>query len=216
MQVAVLLASAGCSVADNLDFHDIVTELDRIVTIEGSGAERKVLYAERAQTSAWYMRQFLLLPMRWLLGATLGTTQETVFENASGHVRELLLELPDETGRDLLACADATRRFGRIAEIDGNAQSRIVAIDGMAAMVDQLRLRLFDGSFEQLGEVVEPGRLTAARAGIQVARPEVRGEQPWDDARLRPYLESLSTIVEAPLGDWVQRLLLIEDLIVLY
>lgn len=212
---AALLLASSCSVADNLSYTDIVTELDRIVTIQGTGADRRVVYAARAQTSAWYMRQFLLLPFGWLLGPTLGYTQETVFENASGHVRELLLELPDETGSDLLACANATSRFGWIAELDGNGSSRIVAIDGMATLVARLGIPMFAVSFEHLGESVAPERLIAARAGIQVGRPEVRGEEPWDDARLQPYLEALDTIVEAPLDDWTQRLLLIEDLIVL-
>jgi hypothetical protein len=212
----VLLLCAACSVADNLSYGEIVDELDGIVRIEGTGADRRIAYADRAPTSAWYMRWFLFVPIRPVLGFLFGGKQEGPIENPAGHVRELIRELPDETGGDLLACANAATRLGWIAEAEGNGQSRIVAIDGLANVVQQLQIDLFAGSLDRIGAPADPERLASARANIETGRPEARGATPWDDQRLQPYLDALAAVVANPLEDWQERLRLLATLIELY
>ncbi len=211
-----LLLAGACSVADNLSYDEIVVELDGIVRIEGSGTQRRVAYADRAETSGWYMRWFLLVPIRGALGLLFGPRQDGAIENPAGHVRELLRELPDETGSDLLACANATSRLAWIAELENNGESRIVAIDGLASVITEQQIDLFGRPLDRLGSSLDAARVATARAGLQVARPEVRGNAQWDDVRLRPYLDALTAIVADPLDDWVLRLLLVEDLSELY
>ena len=212
----VLLLCASCSVADNLSYGEIVDELDGIVRIEGTGSERRVAYADRATTSAWYMRWFLLVPIRPVLGFVFGGKQEGQIEDPAGHVRELIRELPDETGGDLLACANAATRLAWIAEVEGNGQSRIVAIDGLAGIVQQLEIDLFAGPLDRIGAPADAERLAAARASLEAGRPEARGATPWDDARLQSYIDGLAVAVAAPLEDWQPRLHLLETMIVLY
>src|SRR5262245_34785487 len=206
----MLLLCGSCSVADNLSYGEIVDELDGIVRIEGTGADRRIAYADRAPTSAWYMRWFLLVPIRPVLGFVFGGTQEGPIENPAGHVRELMRELPDETGGDLLACANAATRLAWIAEVEGNGQSRIVAIDGLASVVQQLRIDLFAGQLDRTGAPADAERLAAANANIETGRPEARGPTPWDDQRLEPYIGALAAVVADPLEDWQQRLHLLE------
>src|SRR5262245_4573156 len=122
---AALLASSGCSVADNLSSGEILTEIDDIVR-PPDGQQLK--YAERAQVSSWYMRFFLFVPIRGALGFVFGRTHEEELENPVAHVRELMRELPDETGGDLITCAQAATRFAWVAEFEKNAQSRVVAV----------------------------------------------------------------------------------------
>jgi hypothetical protein len=212
----ILLLAGACSVADNLSYGEIVDELDGIVRIEGTGPERRVAYADRAPTSAWYMRWFLLVPIRPVLGFVFGGKQESVIENPAGHVRELMRELPDETAGDLLACANAATRLAWIAEVEGNGQSRIVAIDGLASVVQQLQIDLFAGPLDRIGAPADAERLAAARASIETGRPEARGSTAWDDQRLQPYIDSLAAFVADPLEGWQQRLHLLETMIELY
>ncbi|HZN39133.1 MAG TPA: hypothetical protein VFD82_10045 [Planctomycetota bacterium] len=214
--LGVLLLGAACSVADNLSYGEIVDELDGIVRIEGTGTERRVAYADRAPTSAWYMRWFLLVPIRPVLGFVFGATQDGPIENPAGHVRELIRELPDETGGDLLACANAATRLAWIAEVEGNGQSRIVAIDGLAGVVQQLHIDLFAGPLDRIGAPADTERLASAHANIETGRPEARGPTPWDDQRLEPYIAALATVAADPLEEWQQRLHLLETLIKLY
>ena len=128
--LGMLLGNVACSAADNLSYREITAELDGIVRLEGTGPTQRLAYAEHAETSAWYMRSPLTLPVRFLLGPLFGARHERQLENPSGHVRELLAELADETGTDLVTCSDAIVRFGRIAELDPSAGNRIVALDG--------------------------------------------------------------------------------------
>lgn len=209
-----LLVAGGCSVADNLSFGEIVTELDGIVTIVGDGEARSVHYADRAPVSAWYMRQFLLVPIRWMLGPVFGYRTEQEIENPAGHVRELLIELPDEVS-GLEAGAQAVTRCGWLAELDANGYSRVVAIDDLVAVGRELELPVFAGPFDQLGVTLDPATLDAARAGIASARPDQRrGELSTADRTA--YAASLQRLTAQPLAAWTERLLLVEDLVLLH
>ena len=209
----VALLTSACSVADNLSYDEIVTELDGIVTITGKGTDRRVVYAETAAVSAWYMRQFWLVPVRWMLGPLLGYRHATTIENPAGHVRDLLRELPDEMGSDIMAVAQATTRLGWIAELDQNGNSRVVALDGLAAAAQALGLELFVDSVEDLGKVSTVEQMEAARAVIAGARPDLRATPRLEDTRLDGYCGALGALVERPLAEWTQRLLLVQDLI---
>lgn len=211
---STLFLASACTVADNLSFGEIVTELDGIVTIVGDGQVRSVRYADKAPVSAWYMRQFWLVPIRWVLGPVFGYRAVHEIENPPGHVRALLQELPDETGGDLLACAQATTRFGWIAELDTNGLSRVVAIDGLVAAAEQLELPAFAGDYLQLGVPLAAERLAAARRTIAATRPDQRDHAATDPER-DAYLAALAELTAQPLESWADRLLLVEDLVVL-
>jgi hypothetical protein len=201
----------GCSVADNLSGDEIVAECDGIVTVVGSDTERRIEYATKAPVAAWYMRQFWLVPIRWVLGPVFGHRTLSEIESPSTHVRQLLEELPDETGGDVVACARATTRFGWIAEADSNGNSRVVGIDGLVAMAGQLEIPLFAGSFEAIGLPLDATRRDEARRVIQAQRPDARGEGAGE--QLADYRQALATLTERPLAEWTQRLLLVEDLV---
>ena len=210
LAVAALLA--GCSAAENITCDEILTELDSIVRIEGGGADRRVSYAERAPVMSWYMRFWLLSPIRAPLGWIFGTRTEDELDPPAGHVRELLLELPDETGSDLLICAGAITRLAWLAEFETNAQTRVVAIDGLSRLVQQLELPLFAAEFERLAEPLAPQALLLARAGVQTGRPSVRPTSTWTEAQRRPYQEALQGLTSAPLAEPVARILLVQEL----
>lgn len=200
----------ACSVADNLSDDEIITECDGIVTIVGTGNDRRVEYAQTAAVSSWYMRQFWLWPIRWALGPIFGYRGVDELESPTMHVRTLLQELPDETS-GLLSCARATTRFGWIAEIDANGNSRVVGIDGLVAMAVQLEVPLFAGDFEELGRPLDKAKQDEARRVIQQKRPDARGDASGE--QLQDYKQALAALTERPLPEWPQRLLLIEDLI---
>lgn len=212
----LVLAAAGaassCSVADNLTYDEIVTELDGIVTVAGEGDGRAIHYADEAPVSAWYMRQFWLEPFHWVLGFTFGARGMAKLENPSGHVRQLLQELPDQLDDDVLTCAQAAIRFGWIAELDANGNSRVVALDGLARVADLIDAPVFPTGFETLVANADPARLSAARTGVQAHRPEARGGVPLGDAGVEQYRSALGALVERPLPDWSQRLLVTQDL----
>lgn len=207
-----LLACSACSVADNLSYDEIVTELDGIVTVAGEGGERSIQYADRAPVSAWYMRQFWLVPVRWGLGLVFGSRHESSLDNPAGHVRALLQELPDELPSDAFSGAQATLRFGWIAELDGNGSSRVAALDGLAAVVERLGLSIFAPGFEGLVAGPEPRVLADARADLHAHRPETRNGQALADADREAYRKALAALVERPLEDWRHRLLVVQDL----
>lgn len=213
---AGLVEFAGCSVADNLSAGEILEELDAIVRIEGTGDDRRIDYLERVEVSAWYMRAFLLVPLRGALGWTFGRRQQVTLDHPSAHVRGLLRELPDETAGDLATCAYAASRFGWLAELDRNPETRVLGLDGLAAISGQLALEPFAGSFDDLMLPPDPQQLALARAGVQAARPEARAGREWSDASLQPYGEALAALTARPLEGWAERLLLIEDLNALY
>lgn len=209
---AGLALLGGCSVADNLSAGEILEEIDAIVRIEGTGDDRRIDYLERVQVSSWYMRAFLLVPVRGVLAWTFGRRQEVTLEHPSAHVRELLRELPDETGADLLTCAYSVSRFGWLAELDRNPETRVLALDGLAAMSGQLGLEPFAADFDELMVPADQEALALARAGVLAGRPEARAGAAWPDASLEPYRDALATLTGRPLDGWAERLLLIEDL----
>jgi hypothetical protein len=161
---------------------------------------------------SWYMRFWLLSPIRTPLGWIFGTRTEDELDPPAGHVRELLLELPDETGSDLLVCAGAITRLSWLAEFETNAQTRVVAIDGLSRLVQQLELPLFAAEFQQLAEPLAPQALLLARAGVQTGRPSVRPTSAWTEAQRRPYREALQNLTSAPLAEPVARILLVQEL----
>ena len=213
-----LLAAAvpACTAADNLSSAEILAELDQIVRIEGSGAELAVRYEERARVSRWYLRSPLTQPVRWPLMVLFGRTVEDELPNPARHVRELLVELPDEVGGDLLVGALAAVRFGWIGELEQNAQSRLVAIDGLAAVAQDLGLELFRGDFDRFGAPVDPARLAAARAGVSAGRPEARGDAAWTEVEATPYATALAQLTAQPLEGSLDRLRLLEEVTALY
>lgn len=213
LPATLLLATAGCTVADNLSFEEIITELDNVAATHPDRADGKVTYAERAEVSTWYVRQWWLWPFRWALGPVFGWRSMQKLENPAEHVRQLLIELPDETGGDLLPCALATVRMAWLAELASNGSSRIAALDGLAAMAAQLGLALFQDPATLDGVGPDDAHLLAARAAAQVGRPELRADSTWDDTRLQAYADAVTGLTDRPLADWMQRIALVEQLI---
>ncbi len=209
---ATLVAlAASCSVAGNLSAPEILRELDAIVRIDGSGADRTVKYAERATVSSWYARSLLLLPLRGPLVFVFGGRSEQPLESPAAHVRELLRELPYKLGEELVLAAQASVRLGWIAELETNAQSRVVAIDGLTQLAIDLQLPLFGGDFQRFGAPANPEQLAQARAGVNLGRPEVRTGDRWNATALRPYGEAVTQLAAAPLDNPIARLLLLEE-----
>lgn len=209
---AALFAGGGCSVADNLSSAEILTEVDGIVRVVPAADGQRLRYAERAQVSSWYMRWFLFVPIRGALGFLFGGTHEGELENPTAHVRDLLRELPDETGGDLITCAQAATRYAWIAELETNAQSCVVAIDGLAGMLQQLEVSLFEGDLTRVGMSLDPARLAAARAGVQLGRPDARGDAALEPSRLQVYVGALGELTSAPLDSAAARVMLAEQL----
>jgi hypothetical protein len=210
---AVVAGSSSCTVADNLSAGEILDELDAIVTVRPAGADTAVLYATRADISRWFARaSLLLLPIRPVLVAMLGGTANDTIELPRAHVRELLRELPDEVGRDPLLAALAVSRLGWIAEYEQNAQSRVVAIDGLARIAAAAALPVFQGDFARLGVVVDPEAFLAAKAAIAVGAPAARGAVPWAAAAADAYARGLASLTAAPLDSGGGRLRLLEEL----
>lgn len=216
--LALLLGCSlwGCTAADNLNYTEITTELDGIATFVGSGPSRQVEYAERAPVAAWYMRSPLTWPLRWPLGLVFGARHEGELENAAGHVRELLVELPDEAAGDLVAGSDAFVRLSLFAEVDPGVATQITALDCLGQLAVQLQLPMFAAAMESFGLSADPTRLAAARAAIRLGRPEQRATQVWDEARRANYREALATLVERPLPGWPDRLALVGELATLW
>jgi hypothetical protein len=206
----------GCTAADNLTYAEITTELDGIVHVEGTGASRRITYAERANISSWYMRSPVTWPLRWPLGLILGGRHEADLENAAGHVHELIVELPDEAGSDLAACADAAVRLALLAELDPGVGTQIVAIDALARICEQVQAPVLVGEFTQVGVLADPTLTAAARAAVQLGRPDRRSLPEWTTARAENYRAGIASLVDRPLPVWSERLSLIGDLIDLW
>ncbi|MCA8966213.1 MAG: hypothetical protein H6838_17060 [Planctomycetes bacterium] len=206
------LLLAGCTAADNLSYDELVTEFDGIVTVAGNAPDRRIDYAESAPVSAWYMRQFWLVPLRWPLGWVFGVRHTSKLDNPSRHVRELLVELPDETGSGYDENAQCLLRMGWIAALDSSVASRIVALDGLATSARRLALPVLEGSPEELLAPPDPTGFQAAREAVQAGRPEIRQAATWDDAKAAAYGAALEQLVAAPLADVASRLLLAQDL----
>ncbi len=216
LAAAALFTGGACTVADNLTAGEILSEYDNIVRVDPPASSPRLHYEKKAQVSSWYMRSFLFVPMRGVLGFLFGRTHEAELENAKAHVRELLRELPDETGGDLVTCAQAATRYAWIAQLDANAQSRVVAIDGLAAMLQQLESPLFEGDLTRVGMPIDPSTLATARAGVQLGRPDARGDAPLEPSRLQTYVHALGELTSAPLDGAAARVVLAEQLTQLY
>ena len=201
----------SCSVADNLAADEMLVEFDHIVQLGGTGVERTIDYAERADVTAWYMRFWLFVPIRGGLGWLFGTRGPMELAAPVGHVRELLSELPDETSGDLLLCALTASRLAWLAEFDASVQTRIVAIDGLVDMLQQLQLAAFKPPFDALGTPATAEQLAIARAGVQGGRPDARSAAATT-ATLRPYREALASLSARPLADAEARIRLVEEL----
>lgn len=210
-----LLFAGGCTVADNLSAPELLGELDRIVRVEGSGSEVRLRYERSALVSTWYVRAAVLWPFAPLLGFCFGRTTTSTLDNPTAHVRELLRELPDETGDDLLLCGQAAVRLGWIVDLETSAHSRVVGIDGLAAIATQLDLPLFSDLL-RAATGPDPDRLAAARAGFAMARPVVRAADMTGAERLQPYVDALGMLTAQPLADAFSRLSLLDDLVVAY
>ncbi|MCK5943862.1 MAG: hypothetical protein KAI24_17895, partial [Planctomycetes bacterium] len=207
----LLPAMAGCTVADVLSSGEILEELDEIVRIDGSGEDRRVVYANEAMLSRDFMRMVLLAPIRTPLALMFGRRSMRELDNPGAHVRELLRELPDETDGDLLTCAAACSRFAWMAELDDNPLTRIRSIDGLSRISRQLGLLPFEGDFTELAMPLDVAAADRARAILRAARPEVRtetGQVAVPDA----YRSALETVTSRPLGSYADRIVLVEDL----
>lgn len=219
--VLPLLAGGGCSVADVLSSDEILEELDEIVRIDGTGEARQVVYANEAMLSRDFRRLVLLAPIRTPLAWIFGRRSMQELKNPGYHVRELLRELPDETaggwftGPDLLTCAAAMTRFGWLGELDLNATTRVRSIDGLSRVSRQLGLTPFAGAFLELTTPLDATVAERARAGLRAAGPDARGES---GALTAPeaYRDALAAITSQPLASFADRLVLVEDLGVLY
>ena len=209
------LALGACSVADNLAADEMLVEVDNIVQLGGSGAERTIVYSERADVTAWYMRFWLCWPIRGPLGWMFGSRANEKLVAPIAHVRELLVELPDETGGDLLLCALTASRLAWLAEFDASVQTRVVAIDGMVQMLQQLELAAFVPPYATLGMPASAEQLAIARAGLQAGRPDVRAADA-PAASLLPYREALRSVAARPLADAEARIRLVEELTQLF
>jgi len=212
--LAACLSAASCSsVADVLSGDEILEEIDEIVLLEGSGQDLSIVFrTEEVKLSAWYMRQVLLAPIRGGLAFVFGRHQISELKNPGAHIRELLRELPYETGSGLRLCAAATSRYGWLAELAPNAETRILSIDGLAAVCEELGIEPFAGDLNEFGRPAPAAECDAARDSLRALRPTQRGDAPLSDVALVPYRTALRTITERPLADWAARLALVEDL----
>lgn len=203
---------AACSVADNLSGPELIEELDRIAAIESVDSEWRLRYEDAADVSAWYMRFFLFVPIRGALGWSFGRTTRVRLDHAAGHVRELLRELPDETGGDLVLCAQTATRGAWLAELDRSTATKIVGLDGVAAMATQLGLPTFQGEHARFLQSIEPARFDEAQAVVQASRRSVRGDAALSAEALEAYGNALAALTARPLAGWADRVLLVEDL----
>ena len=212
--IAALPMMTSCSVAVALTGNEILEELDAIVRIDGEGDDREVVYARRAKVSSWYMHNWMLQPIRVPLAWTFGRQTELPLDNPGEHVRQLLAELPYEIRGDLQVGAASASRFGWLAELAENAQTRILSIDGLSKICRQMQLEPFAGSFFELNNMLDPKVLEQARRDLGGGRRSARGDP--DTGDLTQLERGLNNIVSAPLIKWDERLMLIEDLGALY
>ena len=205
---AMMLQS--CSVSVGLTSGEILEELDELIQIDNSDdSDRKIRYAQHALVSKWYMHNALLIPVRTPAAWLFGQRQERWIENPAKHVQELLIRLPQKTGDNLQVNAAAASRLGWLAELDRNAQTRIIAIDGLSRISRQLALKPFDGSFANLNTPIAADTLTKARNDLRTWQTSARS---GEGSGLESYRDALAQISSAPLPRWDERLMLIEDL----
>jgi hypothetical protein len=154
-----------------------------------------------------------------LLGSASGVLLRQSSESLAGRVVQVelgplqLRELPDETGGDLLTCAGTAARLSWLLEYEPNAQTKLIALDGLARMAQQLQLALFVPPLETIGAALDEQQLLLAQAGVQTGRPQVRPAQGFGELQQRPYRDALATLTAAPLAEPAARTLLVQQLI---
>ncbi|MFN7590491.1 MAG: hypothetical protein ACK501_14280 [Planctomycetota bacterium] len=212
--VPVLASSllVGCRVSDNLSAVELLQEMDGIVRVEGAAGERRLAYAESAATSSWYMRVWLFWPVRPLLGFVFGGVAYGELKTPPAHVRELMEELPYETGDDLELAALAATRLAWVADLDSSAYGRLVAMDALAKIADELQLRVFPESFDELVVTAAPAQLALALASYNAGRPEARVRETWSAAQRDEYRRALSVLVARPMATPWAGIELVESL----
>lgn len=203
----------GCvSNAANLSAVELMQEMDGIVRVDGTAGERRLAYAEAAATSSWYMRVSLFWPVRPLLGFVFGGSAYGELKNPPAHVRELMEELPVETGGDLELAALAATRLAWVAELDPSAYGRMVAMDALARIVDRLQLAVFPGNFDELTVTAAPAQLALALASYHAGRPEARQPEAWSAAQRDEYRRALALLVARPMATSWASIELVESL----
>lgn len=202
----------GCRVSDNLSAVELLQEMDGIVRVEGAAGERRLAYAEAAATSSWYMRVSLFWPVRPLLGFVFGGAAHGELPNAPAHVRELMEELPVETGADLELAVLAATRLAWVAELDPSAYGRLVAMDALARIADELQLAVFPERFDELTVTAAPAQLALALASYNAGRPEARVRETWSTAQRDEYRRALSVLVARPMATAWASIELVESL----
>ncbi|MFK7740973.1 MAG: hypothetical protein AB8H80_11680 [Planctomycetota bacterium] len=231
---ALLLAwSGGCTSGHYsaiLSSDEILEELDEIVRVGGEPQARKIVYADEAMLSAFYMRLWLTAPIRQPLAWIFGRRNLVRFDRGEVRpeplVQSLLRELPDETSGELWACGAAASRFGWMAELDTNALTRVIALDGLARICTQLQIQPFAGAIEDLStplaaEVYDSAQATLRR--FQAVDPQAVDPQAADPAASpgvggdRPgFQTALEQLTSRPAASAEGRLRLVEDLTALY
>lgn|GEM_PF-4190778 len=208
---AMLAAISACSAADVLTDEELLEEIDEIVQIEGEGASRRVVYADAALLSRGFMRLPAVAPIRWPLAWCFGRRAHSELANASAHVRVLLQELPNETaggwfrGPKLQTCAAACSRFAWLAELDSNAATRILCLDGLSRLSRQLELSPFAGDFADAW-------LTADPATVDAARTRVAAVCQGADGGVGDFDEDLAALTNKPLAGSEDRIVLVDQL----
>jgi len=210
--LAALPFLGACTAGTNLTAVEILEEMDGIVRIDGIAGERRLAYADEAAVSSWYMRVSLLWPVRPLLGWTFGSSAYGTLPNAPQHVRELMLELPEEVGRDLELAALAATRLAWIAELDPSSYGRIVAMDALARLAQELELAVFPEQLDELDVTATPEQLALALAGYNAGRPDARARQSWSSLQRDEYRRALAALVARPMATPWARIELVESL----
>lgn len=231
------LPCGGCSVAANLSANEILKEVDAITRIEGSRPDYRVTYVDRAPTSSLLRR--MLYFGGWLLfeivagfldddeedegSDDLSRTRRDQEEDGNwvsavprllqpvDHVRQLLLELPDEVGSDLRFAGLAASRFGWVAHYDVYPLSRIVAFDGLCRVADALDAPLFQGDLRRFRFAPPDAAVVEACGKVRDGRPR-RGAAAIPEAARAGYVAGLAGCVDAPLAEPHARIALVEIL----
>ena len=223
----------GCSVAANLSADELIAEVDAVIRIEGSRPDYRVSYVDRAQTSSW-LRRALYFGL-WLAveiveamldddddgSGDLEFTKQGVDDRLAdvptlaqpeAHVRELLLELPDEVGSDLRFAGLAASRFGWIAHYDLHPLSRIVALDGLCRLAGALETPLFQGDLRRFRFVPPDAAVVAACGKVRDGRPRRGAGGTIGETARTAYLDGLAGCVASPLAEPHARIVLVEFL----
>ena len=208
--VSVALALLGsCSVAEGLSRDEILEEIQAIVHVEAGAGRQQLSYADEAVVLHDYMRMVALGPLRWPLGWAFGWRGVRRLPSSAYHVRELLRELPHQTrggwfdGPALVPCATGAAWCAWFAMLDPSAATRIVALDGLSRISEQLGLASFEGSFAEIMQAMDPAAAADARRRVQAA---------LDDGDQEALARALADWTALPLGVVSERVLLVEEL----